>query len=156
MLSLIGCSTLNSPQPEEISEAKLKHAVKLANSSLLKQKLLSQYSEWKGSPYQLGGLSKSGIDCSGFVYLTFKSKLGVSLPRTTERQAELGLRIAKKQLRIGDLIFFKTGLFQRHVGIYLGDSRFLHASTSQGVTISNLQNNYWASNYWFSTRVKSN
>lgn len=153
ILSLSGCSVLYSPEPENIAVPKLKHAVKLANSSLVKQKLLAQYSEWKGTSYQLGGLSKHGIDCSGFVYVTFRSKLGLNLPRTTERQAKVGIKISKEQLRIGDLIFFKTGLLQRHVGIYMGDSRFLHSSSSQGVTISSLQNNYWASNYWFSTRI---
>lgn len=127
--------------------------VDLGDTSLVKENLYAQYSDWKNTKYRMGGLSRNGIDCSGFVYVTFKSKLGVVLPRSTEFQAELGESIGKGQLRPGDLVFFKTGVSGRHVGIYLEDGKFLHASTSQGVMISGLDENYWKSAYWKAKRL---
>jgi probable lipoprotein NlpC len=77
----------------------------------------------------------------------------VVLPRSTGFQAELGENIGKSQLRAGDLVFFKTGRTVRHVGVYLEDGRFLHASTSQGVMISGLDESYWKSAYWKAKRL---
>ena len=74
------------------------------NTKSLKKKLYAQYNQWKGTRYKLGGLGKNGIDCSGFVYVTFKS-LGVVLPRATESQAALGKSIGYSQLGTGDLVF---------------------------------------------------
>lgn len=140
--------------PEADATSKSGSLVDLKNSALVKKKLLAQYSIWKGTKYRNGGLSKKGIDCSGFVYLTFRSILGIQLPRTTESLANTGIQIPKKNLRPGDLIFFKTGLFSQHVGIFLEGSQFLHASASKGVTISNLHNNYWKSNYLYAKRLR--
>ncbi len=106
ILSLTGCSALYSPPSEKIIVHKLNHTVKMTNSSLVKQRLMAQYSQWRGTRYQSGGRGKNGIDCSDFIYVTFRSKLGFTLPRTTERQAKIGTKISKQQLRFGDLIFF--------------------------------------------------
>lgn len=124
----------------------------LASAVATKTQLIQMHREWKGVPYRLGGKSKAGIDCSGFVQLTFDDRFGVQLPRTTAKQKEIGHSVSKSQLRPGDLVFFKTGWSTRHVGIYLGDSQFLHASTSQGVMISSLNNSYWKQKYWLSRR----
>lgn len=153
VMTLASCSSIAPRGPEQIFVPKLEYSVDLADTSKVKKKLLDQYSEWKGTSYQMGGLSKQGIDCSGFVYATFRAKLGLDMPRSTKMQSKVGVKVSKDQLRIGDLIFFKTGLLDRHVGVYLGDSKFLHASTSKGVTISSLVNSYWSSNYWLSRRV---
>ncbi len=115
--------------------------------------LLAHYGHWQGVRYLRGGLSKRGIDCSGFVQLTYKKRFGVDVPRTVNQQVKVGRKVSPRNLRAGDLIFFKTGFFNRHVGIYLGDRRFLHASVSRGVTISNLSDRYWSSNYWQARRV---
>ncbi len=115
--------------------------------------LHAQYNNWKGTPYRLGGLSKKGIDCSGFVYLTFKQHFGITLPRTTKGQVKQGDKIALRKLKSGDLVFFKTGWRSRHVGIYIGNGKFLHASTSKGVIISKLDNVYWKKKYWRAQRV---
>lgn len=123
------------------------------SSGSLKNKLYDQFQEWQGVRYQLGGLSKRGIDCSGFVYITYRSRLGVHLPRTTQLQSKLGKEISQRNLKTGDLVFFRTGRATRHVGIYLENNKFLHASLSQGVTISHLDNTYWKSNYWKSVRI---
>ncbi|MCW8891555.1 MAG: NlpC/P60 family protein [Sedimenticola sp.] len=115
--------------------------------------LYQQHQEWQGTPYQLGGQSKRGIDCSGFVQLTYQDKLGVALPRTTEQQARSGLNVNQRELITGDLVFFRINGYTRHVGIYLDNDRFLHASKSQGVMISELGNPYWQSAYWKSKRI---
>ena len=121
----------------------------------IKEKLYAQYAQWKGAKYKPGGLNKNGIDCSGFVFVTFKSKLGVSLPRTTSLQVKKGKYIKRDKLQAGDLVFFKTSKLFRHVGIYLEQGKFLHASTSLGVTISRLDNHYWKSKYWKAKRIKT-
>jgi len=121
---------------------------------LIKEKLYAQYTQWKGTKYKLGGLNRNGIDCSGFVFITFKSKLGIVLPRTTNLQVATGKDIERNQLQAGDLVFFKTGRFFRHVGIYLEHGKFLHASTRLGVTISKLDNVYWKSKYWKAKRIR--
>lgn len=115
--------------------------------------LYHQHKAWQGVRYQLGGLSKKGVDCSGFVQLTYKTRLGVYLPRTVRQQSKLGKKVAKHELKAGDLVFFKTGPTSKHVGIYLEENKFLHASESKGVTISHLGNVYWKAKYWKSVRV---
>lgn len=119
----------------------------------VKEKLLQQYKEWYRTPYKMGGLSRSGIDCSGFAYLTFSRTLGYTIPRTTDAQVQIGTGVARGSLRVGDLIFFHTSIFYNHVGIYLGDSQFLHASTSKGVMISTLTQRYWDDRYWTARRL---
>lgn len=112
-------------------------------SSPLQKQLVAHYREWAGTPYRAGGLSQRGVDCSGFVYLTFREKLGRKLPRTTQEQLRQGKRVARSELTVGDLVFFRTGFKTRHVGIYLGEEQFLHASSSRGVMISSLSDAYW-------------
>lgn len=106
----------------------------------LNLELFDFYSEWEGVGYKLGGDSKSGIDCSGFIQKAFKEKFDLSIPRTTVMQSQVGKEIDKSQLLSGDLVFFKTGDDINHVGIYLEDGLFVHASTKVGVTISELSN----------------
>lgn len=115
--------------------------------------LYSQYHEWQGVRYQRGGLSQRGIDCSGFVHVTFKSRFGLHLPRTTHMQSRLGREIRKGELKAGDLVFFRTSPTSNHVGIYLEKNKFLHASEKKGVMISRLDHVYWKSNYWKSVRI---
>jgi len=123
-------------QPEEIREA-----------------LYGQYREWKGTRYRSGGLSKKGVDCSGFVLLTYRDHFGITLPRSTKEQAREGDKVSKKSLRPGDLVFFKTGFTTRHVGIYVGQGTFLHVSSKQGVAMSSLDSSYWSKKYRLARRV---
>ncbi|WP_346840203.1 NlpC/P60 family protein [Microbulbifer sp. SAOS-129_SWC] len=122
-------------------------------SELLKASLYKQYRAWKGIPYRYGGMSKRGVDCSALVYLIYRDDMGIQLPRTTKYQASAGKAIKRSQLRPGDLVFFKTDRRGRHVGIYLEDGKFLHASASKGVTISQMTDYYWKSRYWRARRV---
>ncbi len=127
----------------------------LANPRWVKQILYAQYNDWKTVKYKAGGLSKAGVDCSGLVFLTFDTRLGIKLPRSTDEQVNVGAAIEPRDLIPGDLVFFKTGKNTRHVGIYIEGRKFLHASTEKGVMISSLDDEYWARTYWKSVRVKA-
>ena len=101
-----------------------------------------------------GGTSPSGFDCSGLVQYVFKQHC-ILLNRTTKTQFQQGTFVSKAALQPGDLVFFQntytTGI--SHVGIYIGNNEFIHASSSKGVTISSLSNSYWASHYYGARRV---
>jgi len=111
-----------------------------------------------GAPYRRGGTSESGFDCSGFVQRVFSDALGVTLPRTARDMAQEGERIkAKDALQPGDLVFFNTmrKAFS-HVGIYLGNNRFLHSPSRGGsVSISDMTEKYWAKRYNGARRLLS-
>ena len=115
--------------------------------------LIKDYLYWKGTPYRLGGNSRKGIDCSALVQNIFKNSFKINIPRTTNSQVKLGKYVDRDDLQVSDLVFFKTGWQVRHVGIYMGDNEFLHASVSKGVIISSLDNVYWKGKYWQSRRL---
>jgi len=109
-----------------------------------------------GTPYKYGGNSpKKGFDCSGFVVHVFRQSLGVKLPRTTRKIRYSGKSVQKNYLRAGDLVFFNTSRRKfSHVGIYLGNNRFIHAPSSGGsVRIENMQASYWRTIYNGARRV---
>ncbi|MCR9939497.1 NlpC/P60 family protein [Vibrio owensii] len=117
------------------------------------QDLFQFFNEWEGTPYRLGGTKKSGIDCSAFVQKAFVEAYQMSLPRTTRQQSKQGVEMSWSDAQQGDLVFFKTRRSTYHVGIYLGNKQFMHASTSKGVIISRIDNPYWASKFWQVRRV---
>ncbi|MBD9658584.1 MULTISPECIES: NlpC/P60 family protein [Pantoea] len=143
-LLLAGCSH-HAPPPNG----------RLSDSITVIAQLNDQLSRWRGTPYRYGGLSRGGVDCSGFVYLTFRDKFDMQLPRSTIDQTDIGTRIDKGDLLPGDLVFFKTGSGENglHVGIYDTDNTFIHASTSQGVIRSSLDNVYWRKVFWQARRI---
>jgi probable lipoprotein NlpC len=126
---------------------------RLGNPNEVRSALIEQYQEWQGVPYRLGGQSRRGVDCSGFVQLTFRERFGLELPRDTQQQAHIGAQVSTQGLQPGDLLFFNTGHWSKHVGIFIRDGQFLHASTSKGVIISDLDSPYWRKNYWQSRRL---
>ncbi len=115
--------------------------------------LKRHYDKWRGTPYVDGGMSPAGIDCSGYTVLAYRDLFGVNLPRTALEQAGSGREIPRQGLRSGDLVFFNTGRTKKHVGIYLYDDQFVHASLSRGVTLSSLDDPYWQERYWQSRRT---
>lgn len=115
--------------------------------------LIEFYKNWSGVKYEYGGNSKNGIDCSSFIQKAYEDNFDIALPRTTDLQAKAGIEINKSQLEIGDLVFFKTSSSSNHVGIYLEDGKFMHASTTIGVTISYLDNVYFDKYYWKAQRI---
>jgi probable lipoprotein NlpC len=128
--------------------------VDLNNAQLVREELYLQFKQWQGTPYRLGGLDRNGIDCSGFVYLTFRTLFGVLLPRSTEELFEIGRDVTRERPQPGDLLFFSTGFFDRHVGIYLGNQNFLHASKNRGVMLSRLDDDYWHSRFRKAKRIR--
>lgn len=118
----------------------------------LNEELYDFYSQWEGVKYKLGGESKGGIDCSAFIRKAFEEKFALEMPRTTTLQSEVGKEISKNELEVGDLVFFHTGK-TKHVGIYIENGKFMHASTKIGVTISDLNNHYFSKNYWKAQRI---
>ncbi|MEJ5111652.1 NlpC/P60 family protein [Erwinia billingiae] len=141
---LAGCSR-HAPPPNG----------RLSDSITVIAQLNEQLSQWHGTPYRYGGMGRGGVDCSGFVYLTFRDRFDLQLPRTTVAQTDIGSRISKDELLPGDLVFFKTGSGENglHVGIYDTDDQFIHASTSQGVIRSSLNNVYWKKVFWQARRI---
>lgn len=115
--------------------------------------LQQAYNDWQGTPYVLGGSGIGGVDCSSFMQILFDDYFGISLPRNTRQQLQEGSSVRRKFISAGDLIFFKTGRDLLHVGVALDGDRFLHASVSSGVMISNLNQRYWASRYLATRRV---
>ncbi|WP_412070240.1 C40 family peptidase [Rubrivirga sp. IMCC43871] len=111
--------------------------------------------EWIGIPYRWGGTTRRGIDCSAFVQQFVRQTMAIELPRTTASQRYEGVEVSRADLQSGDLVFFRRR-GTRHVGVYLSDGDFVHASSSQGVTISNLDDSsYWNRYYWMSRRIVS-
>lgn len=126
----------------------------LPSTPIEKTELQHLYKSWSGVPYQFGGSTKRGIDCSAFMQVTMSTIYQLHLPRTTELQSQQGYFIPEEEAAFGDLVFFKTGWNQRHVGMYIGNNQFMHASTSKGVIISRLDNPYWASKFWQFRRIE--
>lgn len=113
--------------------------------------LLAEAEKWMGTPYLYGGNDNNGIDCSGFVLQVYKNALGIKLPRTSATQHEFCSRIEKAHLKAGDLVFFATTKEHdrvSHVGMYIGDGKMVHASSSRGVIISSLEEDYYT-RYFF-------
>jgi len=109
--------------------------------------------QYIGIPYVYGGTSTNGFDCSGFTQRVYKD-LGYSLNRTSGSQYQQGSSVSKSNLQPGDLVFYNTsGAGVSHVGIYMGDGKFVHSATSSGVKVSRLSESYWANRYVGAKRV---
>lgn len=107
--------------------------------------LLRIIDEWYGTRYVYGGATKRGIDCSALMQVFFASLYGIALPRTAKQQFDMSRRISRTELKEGDLLFFNTTGGVSHVGMYLTNNKFVHASSSNGVTISDMFDPYYAS-----------
>jgi cell wall-associated NlpC family hydrolase len=117
----------------------------LSRTTTIARTLTRDALRFLGTPYVFGGTSTSGFDCSGYVQHVF-AMLGVSIPRTADAQYYAGRHI-KGNMKPGDLVFFQTyAPGPSHVGIYLGNGKFVHAS-SHGVMVSNLSDSYWSARY---------
>ncbi|MEP7166118.1 MAG: C40 family peptidase [Ferruginibacter sp.] len=150
-----GQASLNSPAIENISSLQFKYA-QLLNRNVEDLKNLSMYSfidEWWETRYHYGGTSKSGIDCSAFTGMLMNKVFDIKLPRTAREQYISSSKEDKETLLEGDLVFFNTGRGVSHVGVYLGDGYFVHASRNNGVSISNLDEPYYNDRFLGGGRV---
>ncbi|MDN4067588.1 C40 family peptidase [Paenibacillus vini] len=121
-----------------------------------KSPLQSEVDKLIGIPYLYGGTTTEGFDCSGFIQYVY-NQVNVELPRTTKLQAKEGVKVEKKNLRAGDIVFFNTdGTGISHAGIYMGEGLFSHSSASKGVRISKLSEDYYVERYVTARRIISN
>jgi cell wall-associated NlpC family hydrolase len=123
-------------------------------SNLDRAKMMREISKMMGVSYKLGGGDENGIDCSAYTMIVYKNSMGKLLPRSSAEQFRIGIPVHSEDLKFGDLLFFDTtGQPASHVGIYLGDDLFAHASVSLGVTISSLESYYFKQRYNGARRV---
>lgn len=117
--------------------------------------LLRKIDEWWGTKYCMGGSTKNCIDCSAFTSVIMRDVYGIALPRTAQEQYDQSERIVLDDLKEGDLVFFHTsGRAISHVGVYIANNKFLQASTSGGVTITDLNDKYWQPRFRGAGRVR--
>lgn len=128
-----------------------------ANDKNISNELVKQARTWIGTPYRYGAnTKKKGTDCSGLTMSLFKDVANLSLPRNSAAQCEYCFNVPRNSIQPGDLIFFTSstrGGKVSHVGLYIGNGKMIHASTSRGVIESGLDEKYYASHYHSSGRV---
>lgn len=152
-----------SDLPEETSDfdisdimKKLESNVDLSSAQVTaREKIIMEIIKYLDTPYKYGGNSLNGIDCSAFTQSVYRDALNVNLNRSAREQFTQGKVIDKEELKFGDLVFFNTRRRVRpgHVGIYIGDGLFAHASTKGGVIISSLEEDYYSKRYMGARRV---
>ena len=160
LLGLMSClSSCHTSAPRLDYKALAQASVRLGVDIELQDnhKLYIHASEWIGTPYRAGGDSKRGTDCSGLVSQLYKKVYHTRLSRSTDGQLKESSKISRRNLREGDLVFFTSRASRKkvaHVGIYLKDGKFIHASTSQGVIVSNLREKYYTQHWLCGGRIK--
>lgn len=120
-------------------------------------KLYLEAANWIGTPYRGGGDSKRGTDCSGMVYQIYRKVYRTQVPRNTEDLKDKSSKVAKRNLKEGDLVFFSSNRSKRkvaHVGIYLKNGKFIHSSTSRGVIVSKLSEDYYTRHWMGGGRIR--
>lgn len=153
-------SVKSAPKPSPIeslvkSSASEPKEVAVVKSAASSNALLKRALAYQGVRYRWGGMSRSGVDCSGFTSVVFLSQ-GIKLPRTALQQSRIGAAVSQSDLQAGDLVFFRTnrGVRINHVGIYVGNRKFIHAATGGGhVMISDLDDKYYKRCYATARRV---
>lgn len=122
---------------------------------LTNKRLVEYINEWWGVPYRVGGNTMDGIDCSAFVKGLASDAYKIELPRTSREQADFCKKIEVSELQEGDLVFFSSGRSISHVGLYISNNKFVHASTSMGVVISDLNEPYWSRRFVKAGRMQN-
>jgi hypothetical protein len=154
---LIGCApsiryVRESAQPKITSDGKYlvpRNWDYRKNYKVPQSRLVEITNSWLGTPYRFAGFSRKGIDCSGFVCKVFQELTHAKLPHQSRKLRAMGTPVSLRNARAGDLVFFRGGLFNsvNHVGIYLGNNRFVHAATKKGVSFATLDQEYYKK--WF-------
>ncbi|MEK7225793.1 MAG: NlpC/P60 family protein [Bacteroidota bacterium] len=149
-------SSSNSAAIENASQVQLKYAVLLNTEVeyLPSKQLLDAVDEWYGVRYRTGGNTKTGVDCSGFTVAVYAAVYGIALPRVSREQHRISRKISITELQEGDLVFYRTrGSGVSHVGVYLGNNRFIHASVSRGVMVNSLFDSYYVQRFVGAGRI---
>lgn len=121
----------------------------------MQERLVSQARAYVGVPYRYGGMSRSGMDCSGLVVRLFREACDIRLPHGTDKLWAAGTAVPLRSMAAGDLVFFRIAResVPSHVGVYLGRGRFIHASSSSGVIISQLTEDYYRKRFMGVKRI---
>lgn len=148
LIAAVGYTSYAAASPNQASAA-----------TATSNKLIESGKDYLGTPYRMGASFKNGepvaFDCSSFTQYLFLS-LDVELPRTSKEQSLVGEKVDRAYLSQGDLVFFRTnGKSISHVGIYAGDGKMLHASSSKGITLTDMNSSYWKKRYVTARRVLS-
>jgi cell wall-associated NlpC family hydrolase len=146
----------NKASVESASSVQLKYSVLMNTEveNLPSKPLLDGVDEWYGVRYRTGGNTKTGVDCSGFTVAVYSSVYGISLPRVSRDQYRISRKISTTELQEGDLVFFNTrGSGVSHVGVYLGNNKFIHASVSRGIMVNGLFEPYYLKRYIGAGRI---
>ncbi|MDD3036808.1 NlpC/P60 family protein [Bacteroides sp.] len=156
---IISFSSCRTSAPRLDYKALAKASIRLGVDINLEDnhKLYIESAEWIGVPYRGGGDSKRGTDCSGLTYQLYRKVYRTQLPRNTEDLKKESNKVSKRNLREGDLVFFtsrNSGKKVAHVGIYLKNGKFIHASTSKGVIVSNLNEDYYTRHWMSGGRIQ--
>ena len=137
-----------------IEDNKVEASTNNGQKNIASEYLVAYSYQFLGTKYKYGGTTTAGFDCSGYVRHIYK-QFGVNLGRSTSDMFGQGQSVAKANLQVGDLVFFKTTAAKvGHVGIYIGNGKFVHSSTSKGVIVTNLNDPYyWGKRYVGAKRV---
>ncbi|MBE6319173.1 MAG: NlpC/P60 family protein [Bacteroidales bacterium] len=155
LISVFYMFLFTSCSSSSVATSKGKYEVE--ENSTIRDELVNEARKWLGAKYKYGGHSKNGTDCSGMVMEVYLAVCDYKLPRSSKEQQEFCKKIDKDELRKGDLVFFVTGKNKKrvsHVGLYIGGDDFIHSSSSKGVIISSLNQNYYKRTYHSSGRVE--
>lgn len=146
----------STSDPDNLAKEYFSQIMGVAVSATTNTKLYQFVYEWLGTPYRLGGDSKRGIDCSKFSLALYENVFNTTIGYNSRNQYANVTPIRKNDLQAGDLVFFKIRSKSiTHVGVYLGDDKFAHASSSKGVMVSNLNEPYWSRYYYNGGRPKT-
>jgi lipoprotein Spr len=140
--------------PDNLASEYFSQIMGIALSATSNLKLYQFVYDWIGTPYRLGGETKKGIDCSGFAFELYNKVFSTLIGNNSRNIFSMVNPISKSELKEGDLVFFKIGSRSiSHMGVYMGNNKFAHASTSKGVMISDLDEAYWRKYYYKGGRL---
>lgn len=137
----------------ELKKQQIESAFSEIENIIIQNEILDVFQDWKGVRYKWGGDSKIGIDCSALVRRVYRYLFDYELPRVSVDQVKQGVKVAKADLKPGDILFFRPENRVNHTAVYIGNSLFINASSSKGVIISSLDNVYWGKYFKYGVRV---